>query len=71
MQQPLDGHPGAPGQVAQPQRQHAALGEPADLQELREELIQRSVPVTETWWGYDSLQVTDPDGNELLFPISD
>jgi catechol 2,3-dioxygenase-like lactoylglutathione lyase family enzyme len=44
---------------------------PAGLAELRRELGQRSVPVTETWWGYDSLQVTDPDGNELLFPISD
>ena len=44
---------------------------PAGLAELRRELDQRSVPFEETWWGYDSLQVTDPDGNELLFPISD
>jgi catechol 2,3-dioxygenase-like lactoylglutathione lyase family enzyme len=44
---------------------------PAGLADLRRELGQRSVPVTETWWGYDSLQVVDPDGNELLFPISD
>ncbi|HEU0054073.1 MAG TPA: glyoxalase superfamily protein [Longimicrobium sp.] len=44
---------------------------PAGLAELRRELDERSVPFTETWWGYDSLQVTDPDGNELLFPISD
>ena len=44
---------------------------PAGLAELRRELAQRSVPVAETWWGYDSLQVFDPDGNELLFPISD
>ena len=44
---------------------------PAGLAELRRELEQRSVPVMETWWGYDSLQVTDPDGNELLFPVSD
>jgi catechol 2,3-dioxygenase-like lactoylglutathione lyase family enzyme len=44
---------------------------PAGLAELRRELGERSVPVTETWWGYDSLQVFDPDGNELLFPISD
>jgi catechol 2,3-dioxygenase-like lactoylglutathione lyase family enzyme len=41
----------------------------AGLAELRRELGERSVPVTETWWGYDSLQVDDPDGNELLFPI--
>ena len=25
----------------------------------------------ETWWGYDTLQVDDPDGNELLFPRPD
>lgn len=43
---------------------------PAGLAELRRELDERSVPVTETWWGYDSLLVADPDGNELLFPIS-
>ena len=36
--------------------------------ELRRELVERSVPNKETWWGYDSIQVDDPDGNELLFP---
>ena len=25
----------------------------------------------EAWWGYDTMQVDDPDGNELLFPISE
>ncbi|HYR09500.1 MAG TPA: glyoxalase superfamily protein [Longimicrobium sp.] len=43
----------------------------AGLADLRRELGERSVPVTETWWGYDSLQVFDPDGNELLFPEPD
>jgi catechol 2,3-dioxygenase-like lactoylglutathione lyase family enzyme len=38
------------------------------LAELRRELAERSVPTKETWWGYDSLQIDDPDGNELLFP---
>ena len=38
------------------------------LADLRRELLERSVPTKETWWGYDSLQVDDPDGNELLFP---
>ncbi len=41
------------------------------LAELRRELVERSVPNKETWWGYDSIQIDDPDGNELLFPISD
>jgi catechol 2,3-dioxygenase-like lactoylglutathione lyase family enzyme len=36
--------------------------------ELRRELVERSVPSKETWWGYDVIQIDDPDGNELLFP---
>jgi catechol 2,3-dioxygenase-like lactoylglutathione lyase family enzyme len=39
-----------------------------ELTEPRRELEERSVPTTETWWGYDSIQIDDPDGNELLFP---
>jgi catechol 2,3-dioxygenase-like lactoylglutathione lyase family enzyme len=39
------------------------------LKALRRELAERSVAHGETWWGYDSIQVNDPDGNELLFPI--
>jgi catechol 2,3-dioxygenase-like lactoylglutathione lyase family enzyme len=35
---------------------------------LRRDLAERSVPVRTTWWGYDTLQVDDPDGNELFFP---
>ena len=41
----------------------------AGLADLRRELGTRSVPVKETWWGYDTLQVDDPDGNELFFPV--
>ncbi len=39
-----------------------------ELAQLRRELVERSVPSRETWWGYDSIQIDDPDGNELLFP---
>ena len=38
------------------------------LADFRRELVARSVPTRETWWGYDTLQVDDPDGNELFFP---
>jgi hypothetical protein len=38
------------------------------LTDLRRELVERSVPSKESWWGYDVLQIDDPDGNELLFP---
>lgn len=40
------------------------------LADLRRELAERAVPVHETWWGSDAIQITDPDGNELFFPIS-
>ncbi|HEX9249605.1 MAG TPA: glyoxalase superfamily protein [Gemmatimonadaceae bacterium] len=40
------------------------------LTDLRRELVKRSVPSKETWWGYDTLQIDDPDGNELFFPYS-
>lgn len=36
---------------------------------LRDEIRERGIPVTETWWGYTSIQINDPDGNELLLPI--
>jgi hypothetical protein len=35
------------------------------------EIIERSVPSKTSWWGYDVLQVEDPDGSELLFPTSE
>ena len=38
------------------------------LADLRREFAERAVPSRQTWWGYDTLQVDDPDGNELLFP---
>lgn len=37
--------------------------------ELQREIAQRSVPFQKVWWGYDSILIADPDGNELLFPI--
>jgi catechol 2,3-dioxygenase-like lactoylglutathione lyase family enzyme len=39
------------------------------LADWRRELVERSVPSKETWWGYDTLQIDDPDGNELFFPV--
>jgi catechol 2,3-dioxygenase-like lactoylglutathione lyase family enzyme len=41
------------------------------LANLRRELAECAVPTHETWWGPDAMQVTDPDGNELLFPIAE
>jgi hypothetical protein len=37
--------------------------------QLRSELMERSIPTKKSWWGYDVIQIDDPDGNELLFPV--
>ena len=44
---------------------------PEGLTDLRREFVESGVLTKETWWGYDTLQVDDPDGNELLFPRPD
>jgi catechol 2,3-dioxygenase-like lactoylglutathione lyase family enzyme len=44
---------------------------PDGLTELRREIFERSVPSEKSWWGYDVIKVVDPDGNELLFPVSE
>ena len=44
---------------------------PEALADLRQEIVERNTPSKKSWWGYDVVQVDDPDGNELLFPISD
>ena len=36
------------------------------LDQLLKEVAERSVPTKKFWWGYDVLQIEDPDGNELL-----
>jgi catechol 2,3-dioxygenase-like lactoylglutathione lyase family enzyme len=41
------------------------------LAELREQIARRSIPSRLSWWGYDVIQIHDPDGNEWLFPLPD
>ena len=41
------------------------------LDDFRRELVERSVPGTNSWWGCDVIRIEDPDGNELLFPTPD
>jgi len=36
------------------------------VDQLLEEVEERSIPTKKSWWGYDVLQIEDPDGNELL-----
>ena len=40
------------------------------IEALRHEIIDRSIPSKTSWWGCDVIQIDDPDGNELLFPVS-
>jgi len=41
------------------------------LADLRSQFAEHHVSPTEKWWGSDTLQVYDPDGNELLFPLTE
>ena len=41
------------------------------IDELRREITERAVPTEKAWWGYDVIRITDPDGNELLFPLDE
>jgi catechol 2,3-dioxygenase-like lactoylglutathione lyase family enzyme len=38
----------------------------AGVDQLLKEVAERSVPTKKLWWGYDVVQIEDPDGNELL-----
>ena len=42
----------------------------AGLTALRREIVERSVPTENSWWGYDVIKIVDPDGNGLLFPAA-
>lgn len=41
---------------------------PGIIDDLRAELERRGAPIRDGWWGYDTMIVDDPDGNELFFP---
>lgn len=41
------------------------------IDELRREIQERALPAQTAWWGYDVIRITDPDGNELLFPLDE
>ena len=43
----------------------------AGVDELRREITERSVPTDKLWWGYDTIRIVDPDGNELFFPLDE
>jgi len=57
----------------QPQKNgHARYWIRLDLeayQAFRRELEAKGVAVKDDWWGFDTMVVEDPDGNELFFPV--
>jgi catechol 2,3-dioxygenase-like lactoylglutathione lyase family enzyme len=42
--------------------------DPEPLKTLRVEFEDRGAPIRDGWWGYDTMIIADPDGNELFFP---
>jgi catechol 2,3-dioxygenase-like lactoylglutathione lyase family enzyme len=36
------------------------------VDQLLKEIEERSIPTQKSWWGYDVVQIKDPDGNDLL-----
>lgn len=36
------------------------------VDQLLQEVAEHSIPAKKSWWGYDVLQIEDPDGNDLL-----
>ena len=38
----------------------------AGVDQLLKEVNDKSIPTEKMWWGYDVLQIKDPDGNDLL-----
>jgi catechol 2,3-dioxygenase-like lactoylglutathione lyase family enzyme len=42
--------------------------EPEPLCLLRNEFEGRGAPIRDGWWGYDTMIIEDPDGNQLYFP---
>jgi catechol 2,3-dioxygenase-like lactoylglutathione lyase family enzyme len=36
------------------------------VDQLLQEVVERSIPTQRIWWGYDVLRIEDQDGNDLL-----
>ncbi len=44
---------------------------PNELETLQEEIETRGIPSKRSLWGYPVIQIQDPDGNEMLFPLEE
>ncbi len=41
------------------------------MQAWQHEIDARSIPAQRSWWGYPVIEIRDPDGNELMFPLDE
>ena len=53
-----------------PSRLFIALDED-EMATLRDEIRSKQVPHKVGWWGYPVIEICDPDGNELFFPVEE
>ena len=42
-----------------------------EMQAWQHEIDARSIPAQRSWWGYPVIEIRDPDGNELMFPLDE
>ncbi|MBV7330434.1 VOC family protein [Chloroflexi bacterium TSY] len=42
-----------------------------EMRAFQGEIAAKSIPTERTWWGYPVIEIKDPDGNELLFPLDE
>jgi catechol 2,3-dioxygenase-like lactoylglutathione lyase family enzyme len=42
-----------------------------ELEVLQKEIVEKKIETKNLFWGYPVIEIKDPDGNELLFPIED
>ncbi len=45
--------------------------EEEELEVLQKEIVEKSIESKRSFWGYPVIEIKDPDGNELLFPVED
>lgn len=45
--------------------------EEEEMDDLKLLIAERQITTKPGWWGYPVIEIRDPDGNELLFPVEE
>ena len=45
--------------------------EDEEMEILQKEIDAKSIDTRRTFWGYPVIEIKDPDGNELMFPVEE